>query len=135
MLLSQGASGGKSCVAQICAKYKLKVNGEDGPVIFLCKEGGKDSISISNLTLFTLKMVWLQFYVLSTLELVNTVNGLDLIGWSSGKAKESQVVKGHLRLKLRAFIGWSTNCLNVDFQAVMIHTCQVFVSKSLKSIK
>ena len=51
-------------------KYKLKVNGEDGPVIFLCKEGGKDSISISNLTLFTLKMVWLQFYVLSTLELL-----------------------------------------------------------------
>ena len=51
-------------------KYKLKANGEDGPVIFLCKEDRNDSISISNLTLFTLKMVWLQFSVLSTLELL-----------------------------------------------------------------
>ncbi|KAH0904065.1 LOW QUALITY PROTEIN: hypothetical protein HID58_043568 [Brassica napus] len=40
---------------------------EDGPVVFICKEDGNVSISISSLTLFTFKMVWLQFYVISPL--------------------------------------------------------------------
>lgn len=40
---------------------------EDGPVVFICKEDGNVSISISSLTLFTFKMVWLQFYVISLL--------------------------------------------------------------------
>ncbi|CAN6990734.1 unnamed protein product, partial [Brassica rapa subsp. trilocularis] len=32
-----------------------------------CKEDGNVSISISSLTLFTFKMVWLQFSLISTL--------------------------------------------------------------------
>ena len=40
---------------------------EDGPVVFICKEDGNVSISISSVTLFTFKMVWLQFSVISTL--------------------------------------------------------------------
>ncbi|KAJ4885701.1 Uncharacterized protein Rs2_35794 [Raphanus sativus] len=80
------AAGAKAFVAQTCAVIFFGIQwlhesyffvesrvcnectiGEEGPVVFLCEEDGNDSISISSLTIFTFKMVWLQFSVISTL--------------------------------------------------------------------